>query len=300
MGLSDRFSKNKNKEEISDTEFLEVEPEDNNSSAKDNKNDIPFFKRIYVKIGIALVAIGCIIGIFCLIFNFIAGLDYMRPIKDICKIYNDTETDILDIYKLMYTGADEDAYKSAYNTLSNSESYYEYYKLLSSSLEDYYLDVAAGNEHDVEMIFDPTGGKEKMSENQLALINKDFKELEAYYQEVINDIDNMGKDTQQIVADELGISLKRCQQLCKTIKERCNSYLKYDISEGYVIKGRYVLTDTKKNTVDKTDKLTVSVIKLNDEWYIYDGASQGIALATGSEELAYTDMLWHIYEEYIK
>lgn len=49
-----------------------------------------------------------------------------------------------------------------------------------------------------------------------------------------------------------------------------------------------------------TDKLTLAVIKFNGKWCIYDGREDGVRLATGMDSLADNDILWDIYNNYIK
>ena len=50
--------------------------------------------------GAAIIIVICA-GAFG-IFSLIRSLDYMRPVKDICSIYNNRETDTAKLFKLIY------------------------------------------------------------------------------------------------------------------------------------------------------------------------------------------------------
>lgn len=248
--------------------------------------------------GVAIIVVICA-GAFG-IFSLIRSLDYMRPVKDICSIYNSRETDTAKLFKLIYSGADKKAYNSAYKIIANSDAYYQYIDSLPEELEAYYRDNAASGGSDIRMKFDVTGDKVKMDDSQLAIIYNELEAKADYYQNIVNTIDNMGKDDVQSLADALGISHKRASTLCSIIRERCESYLKFDVSAGYYITGRYVLYNKSNETAAKTDKLSLAIIKLNGSWYIYDGRDEGVALATGIDYLAYNDLLWDISAGYIQ
>lgn len=248
--------------------------------------------------GAAIIIVICA-GAFG-IFSFIRSLDYMRPVKDICSIYNSRETAPAKIFRLIYSGADKKAYNSAYKIIANSDVYYQYIDSISTELEDYYRDNAASGGSDIKMKFDITGDKVKMDDSQLAIIYNEIEAKADYYQNIVNAIDNMGKDDVKNLADALGISHKRASTLCSIIRERCQSYLKFNVSKGYYITGRYVLYNKSGETAAKTEKLTLSVIKLNGSWYIYEGRDEGVALATGIDYIAYDDILWVIFTKYIQ
>lgn len=83
--------------------------------------------------GAAIIILICA-GAFG-IFSFIRSLDYMRPVKDICSIYNSRETAPAKIFRLIYSGADKKAYNSAYKIIANSDVYYQYIDSISTELE---------------------------------------------------------------------------------------------------------------------------------------------------------------------
>ena len=256
----------------------------------------PYTKNIII--GVVTIVLICA-GAFG-IFKLINSLDYMRPVKDICSIYNNLESEALAVFKAIYSGQDKKAYKSAYKIIATSDVYYEYIDNLPAQLEDYYRNNAADGGSNIKMKFDTTGDKVKMDESQLAIIYNEIKDASGYYQNIINDIDNMGKSDWQQVADGLGISLKRAQSLGSIIRSRCEQYINFDITAGYYLTGRFVLYNKSGDTIDKTDRLTLAVIKLNGSWYIYEGRNEGVQLATGSSFLAQEDILWDIYTNYIK
>ena len=252
--------------------------------------------KIVLSIAVVVVICAAALGIFALIQN----IDYMRPVRDICSIYNNRETDTARIFKLLYSGSDKKAYSSAYKIIANSDSYYDYIDSMPATLEDYYRDNAASGGSDIKMKFDITGDKSKMDDSQLAIIYNEIEAQATSYQQIIDTIDNMGKEDIQTFADSMGISYRRASSLCDIIRSRCESCIKFSLSSGYYITGRYVLCNKTGDTVDKTDKLTLAVIKFNGKWCIYDGREDGVRLATGMDSLADNDILWDIYNNYIK
>ena len=253
-------------------------------------------KKIIIAVAVVIVVCAAAFGIF----RFIQNIDYMRPVRDICSIYNNRETDTNKIIKLIYTGSDKKAYNSAYKIITNSDTYYSYFENLPSQLEDYYRDNAASGGNAIKMKFDITGSKDKMDESQLAIIYNELEEQNSYYQDIINTIDNLGKEDYQTLADSMGISYKRATTLCEIIRSRCESHMTFKISSGYYVTGRYVLYNKDNDTVEKTDKLTLAIIKLNGKWFIYEGREDGVRLATGMDSMADNDILWDIYTNYIK
>ena len=251
--------------------------------------------KIVLSFAVVVVICAAALGIFALIQN----IDYMRPVRDICSIYNNRETDTARIFKLLYSGSDKKAYSSAYKIIANSDSYYDYIDSMPATLEDYYRDNAASGGSDIRMKFDITGDKSKMDDSQLAIIYNEIEARADYYQGIVTAIDNMGKEDIQNFADAMGISYKRATQLCSIIRTRCESCLKYDISSGYYITGRFVLYNKNNDTAAKTEKLTLAIIKLNGKWCIYEGKSEGVLLATGIDSLADNDILWDICSKYI-
>lgn len=265
-------------------------------STTDKTGPFPYTRNIII--GVVTIVLICAAAFG--IFKLIQSLDYMRPVKDICGIYNSRETEATAVLKAIYSGPDKKAYKSAYKIIANSDVYYEYIDNLPAQLEDYYRNNAADGGSSIKMKFDTTGDKVKMDDSQIAIIYNEIKEASGYYQGIIDDIDNMGKDDWQRVADSMGISLKRAQSLGSIIRSRCEQYINFDITAGYYLTGRFVLYNKSGDTADKTDKLTLAIIKLNGSWYIYEGRSEGVQLATGSSFLARNDILWDIYTNFIK
>lgn len=283
-----------NEKENRKEELDAVRSEQHTDSGKTKKSFA--VKRLIIGIVIIIAICAAAFGVL----KLIQSVDYMRPVKDICSLYNSRETDTKKLFRTMYTGADRKAYNSAYKIIANSDIYYEFFDSIPEELEDYYRDNAAAGGSNIKMKFDVTGDKTKMDESQLAIIYNELEENEAYFQDIINSIDNMGKDDIQGLADSLGISYKRANSLCSIIQTRCEGFVSFNVTKGYYITGRYVLYNKDNKTVNKTDKITLAIIKLNGSWYIYDGKAEGIELATGISTLAQDDILWDICDKYIK
>ena len=133
-------------------------------SKEKNKKKFSKAQKIIISAAIVICVCAAAFGIF----SFIQNIDYMRPVKDICSIYNSRETDTDKLFKLIYSGSDKKAYNSAYKIIANSDSYYSYFESIPTQLEDYYRDNAASGGSNIKMKFDITGSKEKMDDSQLA------------------------------------------------------------------------------------------------------------------------------------
>ncbi len=265
-------------------------------SKEKNKKKFSKAQKIIISAAIVICVCAAAFGIF----SFIQNIDYMRPVKDICSIYNSRETDTDKLFKLIYSGSDKKAYNSAYKIIANSDSYYSYFESIPTQLEDYYRDNAASGGSNIKMKFDITGSKEKMDDSQLAIIYNELEAKSSYYQEIIDAIDNLGKEDYQTLADSMGISYKRATSLCSIIRSRCESKLKFNVTSGYYITGRYVLYNKDNETTQKTERLTLALIKLGGKWCIYEGREDGVRLATGINSLADSDIMWDIYTNYIQ
>ena len=74
------------------------------------------------KIIIAALTIILICAASFGIFALIRNVDYMRPVRDICSIYNNRETDTHKLLKLIYSSSDRKAYSQAYKIIANSDT----------------------------------------------------------------------------------------------------------------------------------------------------------------------------------
>lgn len=259
------------------------------------------FKKKLIKIIVSVLAVSVLFGFLVYgLFRLIKNLDYMRPLKDLCNVYNSRETDVSKVYKLIYSGSDQKSVSSAYKILLGSDLYYRYFEETSDSLTAYYRENAAANGGDITMKFDITLDKHKMDEGELAVVYKEFESMIPYYQSVIDGIDNCGKDDWQKIADNLGLSLKRAKELGSIIRKRCVQYKEFNLKAGYYITGRFILVDKNGDTIKKSEKITLSIVKLNGEWCIYNGKDTGILFATGTPRLFANDLLDEIYNVYIK
>lgn len=265
-----------------------------------HETDTPVKPSRTKKIVIAVLTVILICAASFGVFTLIKNVDYMRPVRDICSIYNNRETDTNKLLKLIYSSSDKKAYNQAYKIIANSDVYYSYFENLPTQLDEYYRDNAASGGTDIKMKFDTTGSKDKMDESQLAIIYNEIEAASTQYQQIIDTIDNMGKEDIQTFADSMGISFRRASSICDIIRSRCESYINFSLKSGYYITGRYVLYNKDGDTVDKTDKLTLAIVKFNGKWCIYEGREDGVRLATGSDSLADNDILWDIYNNYIK
>ena len=117
--------------EIHENENLQPHHHHHHKDAANAKSG-PAKKIIIAALTIILICAASF-GIFALIRN----VDYMRPVRDICSIYNNRETDTHKLLKLIYSSSDRKAYSQAYKIIANSDTYYNYFENLPAQLEEY-------------------------------------------------------------------------------------------------------------------------------------------------------------------
>ena len=100
--------------EIHENENLQPHHHHHHKEAANAKSS-PAKKIIIAALTIILICAASF-GIFALIRN----VDYMRPVRDICSIYNNRETDTHKLLKLIYSSSDRKAYSQAYKIIANS------------------------------------------------------------------------------------------------------------------------------------------------------------------------------------
>lgn len=281
--------------EIEETEEKEFKKHKEKKDGNSKKKKIVKIKAIAIAVVLLTVVITVVVGIFALI----KSLNYMKPVNDIAKIYNGRVTNPENAYMLIHTGDDEKLYKKTCKILESSEYYGEYYSDMKDNLEQHYRDIAAVNGAGVKMKFDVTGKKEKMDEGDKAVIYNAINEHVEEYAQIAEKLSALTKDDYASIADMIGISKSKAKTLCEIVYQYAKNHSTVTLQKGYKVTGRFVITDKDGKTIEKTDKITLSIIYLNGEWCIYDGANEGIYMATGNEELSDVNMIMNLYYEFM-
>ena len=274
------------------SDIYETEEVENSDGSKKKK---PKALRIVVALLVLCLIALCVVGIF----KLIDSLNYMKPVNSISKIYNERSHSALDAYVLSRNGADAQYYKQAVKLLEASDYYEIYFDDMEEGFEAYYRDLAAANGGGIKAKFDVTGKRSKMDEGELAVIYKELEEKTAEYKEIHEKLAGLTKEDYSAISEKIGLSVKKVKKLCSVLSNYTAAHMEVNFDKGYYITGRFVLTDESKNTVDKTDKIKLAVIRLNGKWCIYDGAAEGILLTTGNEELARNNLLLGFYYDNI-
>ena len=113
------------------------------------------------------------------------------------------------------------------------------------------------------------GDKEKIEAEDLASISESYATLyDMYFEDICDEISEYDKYDYEDMADSLGISTSKAKEFCKIAVSFMKEFDGITATEGYVLTGRFVLSDSKGETLEKTDKMSIQVIKLNGDWMI--------------------------------
>lgn len=216
---------------------------------------------IAVIILILAVAIGG--AVFFLMSN-----SYKKPINDLTNAVNKKETNLDTLVSVALPDFVASSYKKAVKVLKSSDDFSESYGEAADALKDMYdeLDDSYGSGWKVKFDY---GDKEKIEADELTSIGNSYATLyDRYFEDVCDDIAGYDKYDYEDMADELDISSAKAKELCKIAVSLMKEFDGITVTEGYVLTGRFVLTDSKGETLEKSDKMTVQLIKLNGDWTI--------------------------------
>lgn len=227
----------------------------------------------FVKKYLLFICIGggvLVAGIVLLLIFTLGGSGggYKAPVENLVKEINKAESaDYMSLYDVSYPSELKKLYQSFYALLesenpleSNRERVQEYFADLKDEYSDWKLKFEYADE------IDP------MSKTELNTVKKSLtnKENLNYYIERIEDRED---DIVDDFVDYYDANEKDVRNYLKSVKEYLKNMKEAEVTEGYLVKGRYIITSGGEE-INKTDTVTMYVIKLNGEWVLY-GVKKG-------------------------
>lgn len=215
------------------------------------------------KTGIIAVAAVAVVVVLCVIL--FGGKGYKTPLKDLEKLINKQNTDVFAYTELMQSPMDSEALESIWKILKKSDDYADVLDELKDGIQDFYEDVEG-----LKISFDITDS-EKLSDKDLKNLSKEFKNTyKSGYKDVIEQLEDMDKGDYEDLADMLDISTGDAKKLVKKMISYMESYENAEVSKGYEVELRcYGEMDEDEG---KTERFTVTVLKVDGKWYIENGA----------------------------
>lgn len=216
---------------------------------------------IAVLVLILVVAIG--VAVFLLMSN-----SYKKPINDLTNAINKKETNLDSLVSAALPDFVASSYKKAIKVLKTSDDFSDMYDEAGESLTEMYDELDDSYDTGWKVKFD-YGDKEKIEAEDLASISESYAALyDMYFEDICDEISEYDKYDYEDMADSLGISTSKAKEFCKIAVSFMKEFDGITATEGYVLTGRFVLSDSKGETLEKTDKMTIQVIKLNGDWTI--------------------------------
>ena len=111
--------------------------------------------------------------------------------------------------------------------------------------------------------------KEKLDADEIESLNDTYSGLyDSYFEDICDEIAEFDKYDYEDLADSLGIKAAKAKDLCKIAINFMKEFKGAKVTEGYSLTGRLVLSDKSGETLEKSDKITINVIKFNGDWMI--------------------------------
>lgn len=228
-------------------------------------------------IGIIAVVAALVVVLLVLIFLLLRNMDnedsedndgsvsnkdsYEAPFEDLQKLINEKSTDLFAYQKVISDPMTAQFNKEFYDIVKSNEEVKENYKEAQEQLKYFYDYFKGFKITEIEI-----KKADKMKSSELRDIKDQYdKGNFEYALEVLSDMDS---DDYEDMADSLDISKSAAKKLVKAMKSYYESLGKANVQEGYdvqvIVRAKY---DGKE---DKTDRIAVQVLKINNKWYIHN------------------------------
>ena len=255
----------------------------------------------FVKKYLLFICIGggvLVAGIVLLLILTLGGGSggYKAPIEKLVKEINKGESvDLIDLYTSTYPSELAGLYKSFYELMGSEDP-----------LEDQ-KERMADNFADLKDEYPGWKIKFEYSDSEPAAMGKtdlktvknriaDKENLEDY----IERLEDREDDYVDQLVDAFDADEKAVRAYYKSARQYIESLKKAEISEGLEVKGRFVITNDGEE-INKTDTLTLYIVKINNEWLFYSYKKGEPDFKSGSkyDSYSYVSFLSEIlYETY--
>lgn len=241
-----------------------VKEEAKETKPDDNKN----------KMVILIAAAAAVVVLIVLVALFAGGSKkYMEPVDDFIAQINKKNTDPVELYSTLMPDFAASLYADTHKKYMVAEDYVDGYEDAMDNMEDYYDD--CDDEFGKWKLSFELKKASEMDEDDLEDIQDylddyydDYREDEVdMYEEALEDDDDL-----EDAADELDISESQAKAMLKASIKYAQAYEKMKVTEGYEVKGKFIVKAGKDEY--ETSTVEFRVIKINGDW-TYWGIADG-------------------------
>lgn len=220
-------------------------------------------KGLAIVIAVLILAVAAGVAVFLHSAN-----GYKKPINDITKLINNKNTDIDAVVTAVLPDFAASYYKKAVKIIKTSDDAADVFAEAEDELQDMYdeFDDEYANGWSVKFDYND---KEKLDADEIESLNDTYSGLyDSYFEDICDEIAEFDKYDYEDLADSLGIKAAKAKDLCKIAVNFMKEFKGAKVTEGYSLTGRLVLSDKSGETLEKSDKMTINVIKFNGDWMI--------------------------------
>ncbi len=221
------------------------------------------------KKGLAIVIVVLILAVAAGVAVFLHTANgYKKPINDITKVINNKNTDVDAVVTAVLPDFAASSYKKAMKIIKTSDDIADAFTEAEDELKDMYDTFDSEYDAGWSAKFDYTD-KEKLDADEIEDLNDTYSGLyDNYFESICDEIAGFDKYDYEDLADSLGIKTAKAKDLCKVVVNLMKEFKGAKVTEGYSLTGRLVLNDKSGKTLEKSDKITINVIKFNGDWMI--------------------------------
>lgn len=213
---------------------------------------------------------GVIVLLLIIIIAVAAGGGgYMDPINNYLSAVNKRNADPIVLGTAMMPENKAKLYKDVMKQMSKAEDVADAFEDQTEYYEDMYEEL--DDEYEKWKISFKVESKEKLDKTDLSDIQDELEDFyEDYCEDYIENIEDTLDDDDDIedAAESLDIKESQVKSILKATKKCYESYDKVKVTEGYEIKGKFVIKyDDKERESEEFVRLVV--VKVNGDWGYY-------------------------------
>lgn len=213
--------------------------------------------------GIIYAAAAVAVVVLIIIIASVSGGNYKTPLKQFTKLVNKQSTDVYAYQEFLSAPMDTKLLNGVKGIMKGSDDYADQIDSSKEGLEDFYSD-----NDGLKLSYDISKAK-KLDSGELKDISKNYKNTyKNYYKDTIEQLEDMDSEDYEDLADALEISEGSAKKLVKKIISYMKSYEDVKVSKGYEVTLRF--NGKMDGDEDTTEKIKVTIIKANGEWFIYN------------------------------
>lgn len=220
-------------------------------------------KGLAIAIMVLIIAVAGGVAAFLHISN-----GYKKPVDNIASAINKRSSSLDSIAAAVLPDFAFSSYKKAVKIMKSSDEFTQAFDEAEKSISETYEQFDESYENGWKVKFD-CADKERFDDTQLESVSTLYSKLyTSYFESICDDIKGYDKYDYEDLADSMGISTSKAKDLCKVAVNFMNEFKDVKVTDGYVLTGRMVMNDNNGETLVKSDKMTINVIKLNGDWMV--------------------------------